>query len=719
MARLTLILGVLATVVYLLDGFRFMLNEWRTWRKKWNGMNKEKWILIVIGVLLMPSIAEAACLGTSPTRTAVSSGRTDVEDCITAAVDGDTVHVPSGSSTWASRINITKSISLAGAGIDQTVITGDSTTASCIIGWQTKSTGNSPAGFAEITGFTFETTGTCGTGGADTESMIAFAGDSANIRVHHNKFNASVSGALHIFGYARGVADHNEFVNSSSLRHLTPVEHEGWASVGAYGDNSWATASTIGTAEAFFFEDNIYTNTHATIGYYCTNDTAGSRVVYRFNTWTNCTTQTHGLESGGRTRSGRQIEIYRNLFLWNEEAAFGGLINSRGGTAHIFDNDVTTSGIGSITTLIRMHTYRAGPIPHPGSSYYPFGYCGQLAFTVTRSGTVATGTTAQEHGVWSSNSYINVFGASDSNFNGTGIVADRVSSSQFTYTVANTGATSDSATMEGTPDGNADATGYPCMDQIGRGAGGLISGDGPGGSPVSPLTPINQGLEPFLMFYNHVDAVLKDGAAGNGADVILTDRDYFNQDASCAGASCTTGIGRGTSLPTGCTPVGTNPDGNPGKGPYYWKTDAGSWNTSVTETYSDTPGEDGALYRCTATNTWTLEYTPYIYPHPLVTEEDESGQTQPAVIVRIIRWMSWAGAVSSAAWVGTLECLSVLLGLGFHFRKPLTQLAFSVAHVGQTVLYSTPSLLSRNKQGWRVVALKTLTAFNHYTKPKD
>jgi len=28
MARLTLILGVLATVVYLLDGFRFMLNEW-------------------------------------------------------------------------------------------------------------------------------------------------------------------------------------------------------------------------------------------------------------------------------------------------------------------------------------------------------------------------------------------------------------------------------------------------------------------------------------------------------------------------------------------------------------------------------------------------------------------------------------------------------------------------------------------------------------------
>lgn len=48
MARLTLILGVLATVVYLLDGFRFMLNEWRTWR------NKSKW-LVVVGLVCMPT----------------------------------------------------------------------------------------------------------------------------------------------------------------------------------------------------------------------------------------------------------------------------------------------------------------------------------------------------------------------------------------------------------------------------------------------------------------------------------------------------------------------------------------------------------------------------------------------------------------------------------------------------------------------------------------
>src|SRR5205823_11054263 len=29
-------------------------------------------------------------------------------------------------------------------------------------------------------------------------------------------------------------------------------------------------------------------------------------------------------------------------------------------------------------------------------------------------------------------------------------------------------------------------------------------------------------------------------------------------------------------------------------------------------------GADGVLYKCTAPNTWTLYYTPYVYPHPLV-----------------------------------------------------------------------------------------------------
>ena len=42
----------------------------------------------------------------------------------------------------------------------------------------------------------------------------------------------------------------------------------------------------------------------------------------------------------------------------------------------------------------------------------------------------------------------------------------------------------------------------------------------------------------------------------------------------------------------------------------WWVTDEGSWNTTLPANTS------GQLYKCTATNTWTLFYTPYTYPHP-------------------------------------------------------------------------------------------------------
>src|SRR5215470_17916881 len=61
------------------------------------------------------------------------------------------------------------------------------------------------------------------------------------------------------------------------------------------------------------------------------------------------------------------------------------------------------------------------------------------------------------------------------------------------------------------------------------------------------------------------------------------------------------GMGHGTKArrPTACT-----------TGVAYWATDEGNWNQS-----GNSFGQ-GNLYICTATNTWTLSYTPYTYPHP-------------------------------------------------------------------------------------------------------
>jgi hypothetical protein len=78
---------------------------------------------------------------------------------------------------------------------------------------------------------------------------------------------------------------------------------------------------------------------------------------------------------------------------------------------------------------------------------------------------------------------------------------------------------------------------------------------------------------------------------------IQANRDYYDQIASFTGA---TGIGRGTlaSRPATCT-----------TGVGYWGTDT------------------NLFYTCTGTNTWGTYYTPFTYPHPLVSGGSVQGGT--------------------------------------------------------------------------------------------
>lgn len=78
-------------------------------------------------------------------------------------------------------------------------------------------------------------------------------------------------------------------------------------------------------------------------------------------------------------------------------------------------------------------------------------------------------------------------------------------------------------------------------------------------------------------------------------------------DAACSGSGST----------RTCTATPESADaGNGGVG--YWATDQGSWNQSASNPQGvQQNGSDGVLYRCSATNTWTVAYTPYTYPHPL------------------------------------------------------------------------------------------------------
>jgi hypothetical protein len=146
-----------------------------------------------------------------------------------------------------------------------------------------------------------------------------------------------------------------------------------------------------------------------------------------------------------------------------------------------------------------------------------------------------------------------------------------------------------------------------CMDQPGRGAGLLVTGDTPvlsgRGSPGS----VNESLDPI---YEADDAISNTGSytISSATQGLLLNRDFYaesaNQGAQFTPTSPfqgTSGTGHGTlaNRPTSCTP-----------GVGYFATDQGSWNVSGS-------GGKGVWYICTAWNTWSLSYTPYTYPHPL------------------------------------------------------------------------------------------------------
>lgn len=515
------------------------------------------WLVISIFVLFGASLCRA-----QGTYTAASCNQSDVNAVINGpthvAVNGDVIIIPTTGSpcTWTSRVTI------SGVGIDITG-TGTPNTGGGTVGAGTPNTTLIDHAGGPLFAFTNLAYGQTAkvellqmsASGATADTLnggINFSGTCtssgcANVRVDNIIFTSGTWGAVSDCGCMMavdnvfGVADHNTGSEPTSGAYfMVDVSFDAWQGVGAYGDNSFASADTFGTAQTFFIENNSMSGVRLT-----ENDVApvggavgGARFVCRFNTLTNMSGDglcgAHGTAWGGRFRGQRQAEVYYNTVSGSLCDVLDGLLS---GTGYYLSNTYSGSGCNAMTTLDIARFVETGS---------PWNHC--------------DGTQPWDQYPWSSSS--------------------------------------------------------ACLDQPGSGAGALLESATPvlaSNLGTACATPGQCWPNPALDPVYEAGEVSPNNAPGvtvasDGSSArVLANRDYYAQVSDVAQTSATSpfngsrGTGYGTldRRPTACTPfVG------------YWATDQGTWNT-----YNSS--QEGTLYICTSTNTWTASYTPYTYPHPL------------------------------------------------------------------------------------------------------
>jgi hypothetical protein len=441
--------------------------------------------------------------GTGNTINAASASFAAVQAAVDSAVDGDTVLIPSGAATWTTALQVTKGITIQGAGIGSTVITdnvaksGSGGSFSCFYF-------NVPAGKTwKLLRMTI--VGQATDVSVNVPGHIRIDGN-ATFRIGYVRLSPMQTMGVRVLGGAVGVIDHCYF-QTNGYQTSIEIEHSTWGGVGDYGDYSWSQPSALGTGDSIYIEDCQFVGVPLSSTLPNLFDAlSGARYVFRRNTVNDMRMTSHGIETGSNERRAlRKWEIYDNTFSIMTPAWTDYVCMQRGGTGLVFNNTMDVAGTNGFLKLVHFNSSAAENQP---SAYF--------------------------------------------------------------------GATTGSNPW----DQNAGAGGYRALDQVGAGRGNLIVR-----SPKTPAWP-NQASEPVYCWNN---ARTGSGPYVNSGALIQANRDYYTEATSFNG---TTGTGRGllSARPATCT-------------------------TGVAYFAIDT----NTLYRATATNTWTAYYTPYIYPHPLVT----------------------------------------------------------------------------------------------------
>jgi hypothetical protein len=190
-----------------------------------------------------------------------------------------------------------------------------------------------------------------------------------------------------------------------------------------------------------------------------------------------------------------------------------------------------------------------------------------------------------------------------------------------------------SSSLDGNTSPSGTFYGWPCWMQPGRAPAG-------GAPRYGVLSPIYTWMNVDASGGAIVPVAIDNPWGTTNPSVsthIKANRDYYDAVSASAQSSPSnpfsgsSGMGFGTlaNRPTSCTHT-TAPNGENGGGVAYWATDQGEWNSTHA-------GPDGQLYRCSATNTWTVAYVPFPYPHPLQSGSADVQAPSAPSNVRIIQ----------------------------------------------------------------------------------
>jgi hypothetical protein len=329
-------------------------------------------------LLLGPAAAEAACGGSSPTLIAASASRTDVLDCVNAAVSGDTINVPAGTASYSTPIALpgTKDITLRGA----TTITCSGTAGSpgyaCTAGATNTSLTCADGCFLldlgasqRISGFTMTTAGN------ELISSVGAQHGGKHFRIDHNRLVTTGGWSPIRFknndsaAHAQGIWDHNIFEDGISI-HTNGTLCQLEEGCGSFQHTLWAQDSLLGdSAHVVYVEANHFVTSAGTVNF--ADGNYGARAVLRFNKTEGPSIsgfEYHSVQ--GENRGYQRWETYHNAFvdLDGSDSCFFGMAFIRAGTGVWFNNAMSgaISGCNNSISIDNVRSADDDPIPGAG-----------------------------------------------------------------------------------------------------------------------------------------------------------------------------------------------------------------------------------------------------------------------------------------------------------------------------------------------------------------